>query len=202
MKKLAFAFISILLFCLVFYNNAVIPDYFYVNNTDDHAISSIEKQEFDSGKKCNNTFFNLMFGMSRQEVEKEFMCLNKENIINQVSSHCGILGANYHMEYHEYSNYGRVYCFFHENKLTELQIDTINTGGNLLDLFLKKYGEADFMVNQYGNNEFHWISGNNHLTIIQPEASKKLLIQYVDLSEKFKENNENLLKKWGLLPKA
>jgi hypothetical protein len=92
--------------------------------------------------------------------------------------------------------------FFNDNKFTELQVDTLNIQGDLLNLFIKKYGEADYLPNNYGNTEYHWIKGNRHITIIKPETSDRILIQYVDTSEKIKERTMNLLQKWGVFPEV
>jgi len=203
MKKISFLVFSSMLLYSVFNNNAIVPDEYNIAENKEQVIKDLETKEFDSGVKVNATFFNLAFGMTKQEVEKKFKNLENENIIKDVDTQCGILGASYSMNYHEYYNYGRVYCFFNDyNKLTELQIDTINRGGNLLELFVKKYGNADYLANNNGNTEYHWINGNRHITIIKPETSDELLIQYIDTSEKVKERTENLLIKWGIIPEA
>jgi hypothetical protein len=202
MKKTFFLVISSLILYLVFYNNAIVPDNYYEADNKEQAIQEMETEEFDSGVKLNTAFFNVAFGMTKQEVENEFKNLEKENIISNVDTQYNILGASYAMTYHEYSNYGRVYCFFNDNKLTELQVDTLNIQGDLLNLFIKKYGEADYLADNYGNTEYHWIKGNRHITIIKPETSDRLLIQYVDTSEKIKERTMNLLQKWGVFPEV
>lgn len=202
MKKIFFLVFSVLMLYFLFNNNAIIPDNFYFVENKEQVIGEMEAEEFNSGVKINSTFFNVEFGMTKQEVEEEFKKMVNENIINDVNTQFGILGASYIMNYHEYSNAGKVYCFFNENKLTELQIDTLCNGKNLLELFIKKYGDADFLADNYGNVEYHWVKGNRHVTIIQSGVSDKLLIQYLDTTEKLKENSGNLFRKWGLFPVA
>ena len=201
MKKAIFIVISSLFLCFMFFNNAIVSDNFYLSENKEQILEDLENEEFDLGIKINTTFLNISFGMTKKEVEKEFKNLGKEKIINEIDTKYDILGASYTMNYHEYSNYGRVYCFFNDNKLTELQVDTINQKGNLLELFFKKYGEADYLANNDGNTEYHWINGNRHIKFIQPETSDKCLIQYVDTTDRVKERTENLLRKWGVIVK-
>jgi hypothetical protein len=174
------------------------------NNSENkkQIINRIEKKEFYSGVKNNLLFFNLALGMNEKEVENKLLKLKNENILENISCQNGIIGATYTMSYHEYSNIGRVYCFFNDNKLKELQIDTLNQNNNLLDLFIEKYGKATYLAENEGNTEYHWINGNRHLTILQIESSNRLLIQFVDTTEKVKELNENIFDKLGVYYKA
>ena len=173
------------------------------NNEKEQILNNLEKREFNSGIKNDLLFFDLSLGMNLQEAEKKLISLERENILENISMKYGILGASYKMNYHEYSNVGRVYCFFNDNKLNELQIDTLNqNNSNLLDLFIKKYGEADYFAQADGNTEYHWINGNRHLTIYQKENSNRLLIQYIDITEKVRERNENIFDRLGVYYKA
>lgn len=205
MKKINFVIVLGGILYLCFYSN---PNVFVSlqNNENkekqEKTINSIENKEFYSGIKNNMLFFNLRFGLSFQEVEKKFTILEKENVFNTIEKQYGIIGASYTMNYHEYSNFGRVYCFFNNNMLNEIQIDTLNQNNNLLELFIKKYGDADYLAQNDEKTEYHWIKGNQHLTIIQIENSNRLLIQYIDTTEKVKERNENLLDKLGVYYKA
>jgi hypothetical protein len=140
--------------------------------------------------------------MNPNEVEKKLSNLENDNILENITMQYGILGASYTMNYHEYSNVGRVYCFFDDNKLKEMQIDTLNQNNNLLDLFIKKYGEANYLADNKIGKEYHWINGNRHLTIIRIENSNRLFIQYFDTTEKVTEKNENILDKLGIYYKA
>lgn len=172
------------------------------NENKEEIINNIEKREYNSGEKNNQLFFGLSFGMNLNDAKKKLSSLESENVLENISIQYGILGASYTMNYHEYLNYGRVYCFFNDNKLKELQIDTLNQNNDLLNLFIKKYGEANYMAVNEWNKEYHWIDGNQHLTILQIENSNRLLIQYIDTTEKVKENNENILDKLGVCYKA
>ncbi len=175
----------------------------YCNNeSKEEIIKKLEKQEFYSGEKNDQLFFGLSFGMNWQDVNKKLAGLKSENILENISTQYGILGASYTMNYREYSNCGRFYCFFNDNKLNELQIDTLNQNNNLLDLFIQKYGEANYIAENNENTEYHWIMGNQHLTIFKIENTNRLLIQFIDTTEKVKENNENILDKLGVCYKA
>ena len=205
MKKINFVIVIGGILYLCFYSNPNVLVSLQNNENkekQEKTINSIENKEFYSGIKNNMLFFYLKFGMSFQEVEKKFTILEKENVFNTIEKQYGIIGASYTMNYYEYSNFGRVYCFFNNNKLNEIQIDTLNQNNNLLDLFIKKYGDADYLAQNDEKTEYHWIKGNQHLTIIQIENSNRLLIQYVDTTEKVKERNENLLDKLGVYYKA
>jgi hypothetical protein len=206
MKKIFFLVILSFIIYSCFFNVPVCFNDFSVSESKENkerAINNLEENEFNSGIKNNVVFFNLTFGMNLQEVEKKFANLEKENILEDISMQYGILGASYAMNYHEYSNFGRVYCFFNDNKLNELQIDTVNqNNSNLLDLFIKKYGYVDYLATIDGNTEYHWINGNRHITIFQLGSSNRLLIQYIDTSEKVKKRNENILDWLGVIYKA
>lgn len=205
MKKILF----ISVWVLIIYSCVInVPIHFSVYSDNEsnvnkkEIINKLEKYEFYSGEKNNQLFFGLSFGMNFNDAKKKLSSLESENVLENISSQYGILGASYTMNYHEYSNIGRVYCFFNDNKLKELQIDTLNQTNNLLDLFIKKYGEADYIAENKLNKEFHWVDGNQHLTIFQIENSNRLLIQYIDTTEKVKENSENILDKLGVCYKA
>lgn len=199
MKKILFPIVVSFIFYLVFVNQPHnFREYNGINENKEAVINDIEKEEYFSGKTNNNLFFNLSFGMSIPEVEKEFKKLQKENILENIDTQYGILAASYSMNYHEYSNIGRVYCFFNENKLNELQIDTLNqNGSNFLDLIMKKYGECSYLAENTESNEYHWISGNQHLTVLSFKDSDHLIIQYLDTTEKMKSKNINLLNRWS-----
>jgi len=205
MKKITFIVVLGLISYLCIFNKPIILK--SINNSeseenDKKAITNIENKEYYSGINNNLLFFNLAFGMNRHEVENKFYLLEKEKVFSNIEKQYGVIGASYTMNYHEYSNFGRVYCFFNNNKLNEIQIDTLNQNNNLLDLFIKKYGDADYLAQNNYKTEYHWIKGNQHLTIIQIENSNKLLIQYIDTTEKVKERNENILDKLGVYYKA
>lgn len=205
MKKIIFilVWVAIIYSCVI---NIPIKysGYNYTEESEnkEEVISRLEKKEFYSGTKNNLLFFNLAFGMNLTEVEKNFSKLKNENIIEDVSSLNGVLGASYKMNYHDYSNIGKVYCFFDNNKLKEIQIDTLNQNNNLLDLFIKKYGEADYLAENEFNKEYHWVDGNRHLTIFEIADSNRLLIQYSETTEKVRERNENILDRLGVYYKA
>lgn len=206
MKKIIFiaAWVVIIYSCIINVPLNYYKGYDYSENSDnkEQIINNLEKKEYYSGEKNNVLFFNLSFGMESKEVEKELSGLEKESILENISQQFGIIGASFKMNYHEYSSVGRVYCFFDDNKLKELQLDTLNQNNNLLELFIKKYGKADYLAYNEGNNEYHWVNGNRHLTILQIENSNRLLIQYVDTSEKVKELNENIFDRLGVCYKA
>jgi hypothetical protein len=198
MKKIIFPAIAFILFyCVIINKPCNISDYFSYSENKEAVINHLEEKEYFSGTKNNDLFFNLSFGMSTSEVEQEFKKLQRENILDNIDSQYGILAASYTMKYHEFSNLGRVYCFFNENKLHELQIDSLNqNGSNLLDLFMKKYGECSYLAENNESNEYHWIHGNQHVTIYFFYNSDRLLIQYLDTTEKIKEKNIRLLDRW------
>ena len=200
MKKILFpVIVSILFYCVFVIQPRNISDYFDYNKNKEAALNNLEEEEYFSDIKNNELFFNLSFGMSIHEVENEFKKLQKENILENIDTLYGILAASYTMNYHEFSNIGRVYCFFNENKLQEIQIDTLNqNGSNLLELFMKKYGECSYLAEHNESNEYHWVHGNQHLTVYYFYNSDRLLIQYLDTTEKIKEQNLNLLSRWSI----
>lgn len=205
MKKIIFISVWLLILFLCIFSKPVLlkqSNDFVKTDEKEKTINNLENKEFYSGIKNDMLFFNLAFGMSLQEVEKRLANLKKENVLENIEKQYGVIGATFTMNYNEYSNFGRLYCFFNNNKLNEIQIDTLNLNNNLLDLFVKKYGDADYLAQNDKNTEYHWIKGNQHLTIIQIENSNRLLIQYFDTTEKVKERNENVLDKLGVYYKV
>jgi hypothetical protein len=199
MKKISFLCVLLLIFYANFINRpSFISSSDEQNKDKEAALKQIEKEEFLSGDKNDELFFNLAFGMTVPEVQKTLFKLKKENVLESIESKYGILAASYTMNYHEYSNLGRLYCFFNDNKLRELQIDSLNqNGSNMIDLFIKKYGECSFLAENDWKNEYHWINGNRHLTIYSFHNSGRILIQYIDTTEKMKGQNINLIKRWN-----
>jgi len=174
------------------------------NNSErkEDVLSSLEKTAFHSGSN-NSTFLGLSLGMSLPETFNSLLKLKEQNIITEIDNRFGILGAAYKMNYRGYSNTGKIYCFYTENRLQEVQIDTLQQqSGNLLELFLSKYGDCDYFAENELNKEYHWIAGNQHVTLYSFNNSDRLLVQFIDTTEKNKNQEINLLKNWGVLNHA
>ncbi len=137
-------------------------------------------------KKINNEIFlKLAFDMSKEEIEKHLLKLHQEKIVSDIEWNENILAGNYTMDYQSLYNTGRFYCFFEEEKLIEMQIDTTQQKGqNLIALFEEKYGKNDFYFEEDSNREYHWIKGNRQLTIFKNEKTKGLIIVYKNILNK------------------
>ena len=166
----------------------------------DKIISEKETAEYSKGNENNQTFLGLSFGMTLPETYNKLLKLRSEKIITELDTCYGILGAAYEMNYCGYSNFGRIYCFYNENKLQEVQIDTLQqNSGNMIDLFIRKYGDCDYFAENELNNEYHWIKGNQHITLYSFVNSDRLLVSFQNTEERVKYDNINLLEDWEII---
>lgn len=193
----------ILLAIVVFYclNSRVINENPLVYDTEerDNFISKLVEKEFLTGVKNDEIFLNLAFGMSEKEAREKFKTLENIKILQNISSANGIIKADYSLTYQDYLNSGKIFLFFVEDRLSEMQIDTTGYNkGRLRALFVQKYGDFDYTASFNGNDEYHWISGNRHIAFIEQNSNKNILIQFIDTTSRMNEKNKALIKYAGL----
>ncbi len=191
-------FSIVILYCL---NTRVINESVNLSDKEerDQFIEKLTEQEFLTGNKNDIIFLNLAFGMSKDEAQEKMKILEKENILNNISTHLGVTKASYTLSYNDYLNSGRIYLFFKNNKLQEMQIDTTEYNiGKLKALFIQKYGTCNYSANIDGNEECHWINGNRHISFIERASNKSILIQYIDTTDQMNEQKKALIKYAGL----
>jgi hypothetical protein len=174
----------IFIYCSINIQKVVVaPEPWNQSETKNETLNKLEQKEYLTGIRNDIIFMNLAFGMTEEETLKKFRQYEKSDLVSNIKEQQGILGASYTLDYNDCLNKGKLFCFFNNNKLNELQIDTIcNPGNNILDLFLKKYGECDYYAENSSSREYHWINGNRHLAIYHSMITNQLLIQYKDTS--------------------
>ncbi len=204
MKKVFFILILLsVLFSSIYNCKISCPDWEDNYVSKEEILAAKEKSESHPENNNNSIFLGLSFGMSLPETYNTLWQLKNQKIITHIDTGYGLLGASYTMNYRGYSNTGKIYCFYNQYRLRELQIDTLQQiSGNLLELFVNKYGECDYFADNELNKEYHWIRGNQHVTVYSFHNSDRLLIQFVNTAEKINNSEINLLQDWGLTGKA